>query len=66
MKFIKTIIDLFGKGDLEFKTNGKKVLKIKGNINLDSIKTLYVDNEIELIDIEKNKCCKLHRTLCTE
>ncbi|KAK8893878.1 hypothetical protein M9Y10_022307 [Tritrichomonas musculus] len=45
-------LNLIGKGRVEIKTSGKSTLKIIGKINLDSVKTIYVDNDVKTVEIE--------------
>lgn len=48
----ETILNLNGKGSLEFKSLGQSAIKILGELNLDSIKTIRVSNNVKLVEIE--------------
>ena len=45
-------LNLNGKGSLEFQSTNQSKIKINGQINLDSIKTIHVNNNVKLVEIE--------------
>lgn len=49
-------LNIYGNGQLKFKTKNKSKITIKGTLNINSTTQIQVDNDIKLVEIENVTC----------